>query len=81
MKLKLLSLTSGGKDLAVQAIEREYIHQGNDHLRDDITIEKVKRMNSCTSCCSSCWSFIIFVFLLYSTIMYFKVTNEVGKMA
>jgi hypothetical protein len=26
MKLKTFSMTSGGKDLAVQTIEREYIH-------------------------------------------------------
>jgi len=73
-------MTAGGKDLAVDTIEKEYINNGNEHLRDDIALEKYSQMNACTGCCCSCFQFIIFVALVYFTTMYFLITNDVVKM-
>jgi len=75
-KLKLQQMTSGGTELAVRTIEAEYINNGNAHLRDEIYLNKLKKMNCMTDCCWSCLNFIIFVALVYFTIMYFVITND-----
>jgi len=73
-------MTSGGSALAVQTVEREYICGGNDHLRDDISLNKIRKMSCCTACCWGCLEFIITVALIYFTVMYFVLTNDPVKM-
>ena len=76
LKLQAQSWATGGRDLAVKTIEREYI-AGCDHLIDQDLIRKTNSL----SCCLSCWTILIFTslfgFLLYGTIMYYTSDNAV----
>ena len=69
-------MTTGGSELAATTIEKEYLNGGNAHLRDDIGLAKYKKMNCCTACCWSCFNLIVYVALIYFTVMYFVITND-----
>ena len=77
-RLKTFLQTAGGGKLAVETIEREYINNGNAHLRDDVGMKKIKKMNWCTSLCCDCFWFAFLVALIYFTVMYFVISSDIG---
>jgi hypothetical protein len=72
--------TTGGKTLAVDTIERVYI-SGVDHLLDKGLLEKTKKWGWCASRCSICWLVLIFIALIYFTVQYFMLRNDMAKVA
>lgn len=71
MKLKALLRLSGGRDLAVQTIEKHYV-AGCDHLVDKMLINKYDEMGACCAICSSLVLIGAVVVLLYFSILNFK---------
>ena len=75
IRLSAQRRTAGGKNLAVDTIERVYI-SGVDHLIDKGQVEKTRNWGWCASRCSICWFTLIFIALIYFTVQYFILRND-----
>ena len=67
--------TTGGANLACDTIERAYV-SGTDHLIDKGMQEKTAKWSICTSVCSICWFSLIVIALIYFTVQYFLLRND-----
>jgi len=66
LKMRMQSLSTGGRELACQTIERTYI-AGCDHLCDPETAKKVSKMSLCsTVCCSCLWIGILVALIVFT---------------
>ena len=76
LRLQTIQKTTGGAALAVSTVEKEFITNGNTHLRDDISLQKYKKMNWLAGCCCDCFQFILTAVLIYFTVEYFLLTED-----
>ena len=74
MKLKMLSKSMGGRELAMKSIERHYI-TGASHLVDDNFNKKYNKMNLCCSCMSILILLGVIVSLAYFTVCYYHISK------
>ena len=55
MRLKAISMTTGGRDLACDTIEKTYIHKGPAATINHATVKKLWKLNKCHACLCDCF--------------------------
>ena len=80
VRLNAQRRTTGGAPLACDTVERTYI-SGVEHLIDKGMEEKTRKWGIFISICSICWFSLIVIALIYFTIQYFLLKDDIEMLA